>query len=324
MKKVTIRDVAQLAGVSVSTVSQALNDYAEISQATRDRVFRAARELGYSPSLAARTLSTKRKRTIALILNEINVTRGVAMPLEILNGVIETLDKTDYEFVFYATNLRKQQEKTLGQFLDEHALAGIVIQGLSLSEPYYQELETIDLPVVTIDLNIKNPRIGTVSIDNEAAGFEVCQRLLQAGYQRICFVNGSNDATVSLAREAGVRRALPENPTVVYAAFSEMAAYEWALGFEEDFEAIFAASDLMAIGIIKALKERDLIGKIAVVGFDDITLASYITPTLTTVRQDAYALARRATLNLLAEIEGEVVKNSIEPYEIIVRESAVI
>ncbi|MDR0299906.1 MAG: LacI family transcriptional regulator [Streptococcaceae bacterium] len=323
MNKITIREVAKVAGVSVSTVSQVFNNYTAISQATRDRVKQVATELGYAPNLAARSLAAKKKKTIALVLNEINVVRGVAMPLEILNGVIEMLDETDYEFVFYATNLKKQQEKSLAHFLNEHALAGVIIQGLKTSDPYYQELKTINFPVVIIDMEIENPKIGKVSIDNEQACFEVGERLKQAGHLRVCFVNGSKDAAVSQEREVGIRKSLPD-VEVVYANFSEKEAYEWAMVFGqiEKFSAIFAASDLMAIGIIKALKNRGLEDKIALIGFDDITLASYVSPTLTTVRQDATEKARQATDNLIHQIEQGEVKNSVQPYEIIVRESA--
>ncbi|MCU5752656.1 LacI family transcriptional regulator [Lactococcus lactis] len=100
MKKVTIKDVALQTGLSVSTISRVFNNYGDISDKTIKKVNLAAKELGYTPNSAAKQLSSKKKKIIALILNEINVTPGVAMPLEVLGGVVDNLDKTDYEFVF--------------------------------------------------------------------------------------------------------------------------------------------------------------------------------------------------------------------------------
>ncbi|MDR0199929.1 MAG: LacI family transcriptional regulator [Streptococcaceae bacterium] len=326
MAKITIRDVAQAAGVSVSTVSQVFNSYPGISKATKERVFSVAQELGYTPNIAARNLSVKKKRTIALVLNEINVTPGVARPLELLTGVSETLDATDYDFVFYATNRKKQVQKSLQQFFNEQNLAGLIIQGLATDEPYYKELATLDLPVVAIDLSIDNPRLGQVSIDNEAASQEVTRRLIDAGYERLVFLNGSKNAAVSKSREKGFQSVAPKDAQVFYANFSENEAFEWAVKFDkwDTVDAVFAASDLMAIGVLKGLKEIGCQKMPAIVGFDDVTLARYVTPTLTTVRQDAWEIARQATENLIQQIETGEVKREKLDYQLIIRESAII
>ncbi len=307
----------------MSAVSRVFNNYGDISEETRKKVYQAAQILDYTPNNAARQLSSKKKRIIALILNEINVTPGVAMPLEILGGVNDYLDKTDYEFVFYATNSNKQKQKSLKQFCSERDISGLIIQGLRVTDPYYEELKNFPLPVVAIDLLLQNEKVGSVSIDNQAAAAEVTTRLIKAGAQNVLFVNGTKEAIVSQLREKGYRSAT-RNPKVIYAEFSEEFAYKMILNYPslESVDAIFAASDLMAIGIIKALRERNINKKIAIVGFDDITLASYITPTLTTVRQDIKKISQEAAKDLLLQIEhGEIKKHTV-PYAIIVRESA--
>ncbi|MBL1229763.1 LacI family DNA-binding transcriptional regulator [Enterococcus sp. BWB1-3] len=327
MKKITIRDVAKLAGVSVSSVSHVFNDYEDISEDTKKRVQEAAKQLGYIPNSAARSLSSKQMKTVALILNDINaIARGVAMPLEIISGVSEYLDDTKYEFVFYSTNLKKQNEKTLKQFCSEHNISGVIIQGLRTTDPYYEELKQFDLPVVAIDLYIDNTEIGMVSIDNEKASFEMTKALLNKGFQNILFMNGDPRATVSLEREAGYKEAV-KKPHVVFADYSEQRAFEMILKLFkinelEKYDAIFAASDLMAIGCLKALKELELIDQIALVGFDDITLASYTTPTLTTVRQDIFKIAKVAAENLIEHIETGQAKHSFVDFELIERQSA--
>ena len=323
MKKSTILDVAKRAGVSSSTVSHVLNHYDDIGEETKKKVLAVAKELDYAPNYAAKRLSSKNKKQIALILNEINVTRGVAMPLEILGGVIEALDKTEYEFVFYAVNGRKQKMKSLKQFCGERDISGLIIQGLTTEDPYYHELKRLDVPTVAIDMTVKNGSVGSVSIDNQAAAAEVARRLLASGNKKILFINGSNNAAVAMERVAGVRSVI-SHPLISYANFSEEMAFQIVEQMEriEEIDAIFAASDLMAIGVIKALKKRNVAKKIDVVGFDDITLASYITPSLTTVRQNIPEFTKVAVADLIQQIEtGKVVQKYI-PYEIIVRDSA--
>lgn len=325
LTKITIKDVAKAASVSVSTVSRVFNDYQDISEETRQKVFAAARQLGYVPNSAARQLSSKKKKNIALILNGINVSPGVAMPLEILSGVSDALDATDYEFVFYATNAKKQAQKSLAGFCAEHDISGLIIQGLRTSDPYYQEINNFPLPLVAIDLLLDDAGTATVSIDNEAAAKEVTERLKAAGYKNILFVNGTKNTVIAASREAGFRAIFPDGD-VLYADFSKEEAYRQIknLSALTSYDAIFSASDLMAIGILSALTERQLNKKIAVVGFDDITLAQYTTPSLTTVRQDIQAISEASVTDLLVQIDtGEKRKHYI-PYEIVVRESALI
>ncbi|MGM0126338.1 LacI family transcriptional regulator [Enterococcus sp. AZ194] len=327
MKKITIRDVAKLAEVSVSSVSHVFNDYEDISEETKKRVRDAAKELGYIPNSAARSLSSKQKKTIALILNDIDaIVRGVAMPLEIISGVSEYLDNTTYEFVFYSTNLKKQKEKTLRQFCNEHNISGVIIQGLRTTDPYYKELNEFDLPVVAIDLHVANEKVGTVSIDNEKASYEMTKALVRKGFKNILFLNGDSKATVSHVREKGYRKAV-KNPKIAYADYNESTAFDLIIDLFEKkelgtYDVIFAASDLMAIGCLKALKELGLINQIALVGFDDITLASYTTPTLTTVRQDVMTIAKVAAKNVIKHIETGKVAHTLVAFELIERQSA--
>lgn len=326
MKKITIKDVAERAGVSVSAVSHVLNGYTDISEATKQKVQIASKELGYVANSAARQLSSKKTKTIALILNEINVARGVAMPLEIISGVIDYLDQTNYEFVFYATNTKKQGKKSLRQFCDEHNISGVIIQGLRVTDPYYHELAHFDLPTVAIDLMVHNNKVGMVSINNELAAFEVTELLQKNGYQHILFVNGDKKAVVSHEREAGYRRSV-KKPSIIYADFREQVAFDkiqslYAASEKPKYDAIFAASDLMAIGCLKALKTFGLENQLAVVGFDDITLTSYFTPTITTVHQDVRQISEFATKDLIDHIEKGIIRHTIVAHKIVIRESA--
>ena len=322
---VTIKDVAKEAGVSVSAVSKVFNKYGDIGAETQEKVLAAAKKLDYIPNQAARKLSSKHKKIIALILSGLKVEKGVTMPFEILTGVSRYLDETDYEFVFYGTTTRKQQEKSLKQFCAEHSISGLLIQGLKTTDPYYKELASFTLPTVAIDLQVGNGAISTISIDNEQAAAEVTERLIKAGHEHILFLNGTKQDEVSQKREAGYRSKV-KNAQVVYAHFSEEEAFDYIYQMDkiEEVDAIFAASDLMAIGVLKALRERNLENPPAVIGFDDMALAAYVTPSLTTVRQDIETMSQQAVKDLLNQIENNKVSHRLLPYEIIVRESAVI
>jgi len=313
--KITIRDVAEKSGVSVGTVSRVFNGYTDVSEATKKHVMQVATKLGYTPNIAARTLSSKRTKTIALIINEINISLGLTFPLEVMSGVIKYTDDTDYEFVFYSMNLKKQKQKTLKQFCNEHNITGGIIQGLKLSDPYYRELQTTDIPCVIIDMKINNPKVGTISIDNETASKQVAETLIQYGHKDILFISGKRDVGVSIEREAGFRQGLEENNIAInesliqYANFNEKIAYlltKDALA-EYNFTAIYAISDLMALGVLNALKEMDIKvpDEMSVFGFDDIVLSQYVQPALATVKQDMEIMGFSAAELLASILDGE-------------------
>ncbi len=157
-----------------------------ISEATREKFYAAAQRLGCVPNQVARKLSSKNKKIIALILNEITADKGVTMPLELLSWVSNYLEQTDDEFVFYGTSKQKQEEKSLKQFCTEHSISGFLIQGLKTADSYYKELQTLAYPAVAIDLMIKgDSHIGTISIDNIGAAEEVTKWLVVADFLSI-------------------------------------------------------------------------------------------------------------------------------------------
>ncbi len=321
MKKVTIKDVAKEAGVSVSAVSRVFNNYGDISNTTSTKILDAAKKLNYFPNQAARKLSSKNKKTIALILNEMDLNKGATLPFEILTNVNYFLENTDYEFVFYPTNKKKQSEKSLERFCEEHGITGLIIQGLKKTDPYYIELKHFTVPTIAIDLTIDNEKLGYISIDNIKAAQEVTKRLRKRGYERILFLSGKKCDEISEKREIGYKLE-SEKPIIMYGNYNESQAYSLIkeIQIQDKIDAIFAASDLMAIGVIKALKERGI--RIPVVGFDDNILASYISPSLTTVKQDIFSLAQYAVHDLLEIISTKKAKHRLLPFEIITRESA--
>lgn len=333
--RATIRDVAKAAGVSIATVSKVFNGYSDINHDTKEKILEVAKQLDYTPNMAARTLSSKKQQTIALILNELNFNRKSTMPMEVLNGVYTFTEQSDYEFVFYGTSTEKQQDKTFHQFCNEHNITGAVIQGLKMSDPYYEEIQETRLPTVLIDIVMENANVGTVSIDNEAAAFEAVSYLISKNHEKIGMINGSRDANVSILREAGYRRALEEQGIVINEAYIQYANFEEDIAFlitknllsnHKEITALFCASDVMAIGAMRAVKDMGLqvSEDISIVGFDDIILSSYVSPALTSVAQDMEKIGFEAA-KLLTEIINHDLKNNdnhrMVPHEMKYRES---
>lgn len=334
MMATTIRDVAQKVGVSIATVSKVFNGYTDVNPQTKARILQAAQELDYTPNMAARTLSSKKQQTIALILNELNISRMSTMPLEVLGGVYQYTEDSDYEFVFYGTSSEKQQQKTFNQFCNEHNITGVVIQGLKISDPYYQQIQETKIPVVIIDITLNNPNVGTVSTDNVQASREVVEYLFAAGHQQVGMINGSQDATVSIWRETGYRQAfydrgiIVEDAFVCYADYDEEVAYRQTkelLKRQPQLTALFCASDLMAIGAIRGIQELGLsVPKdISVIGFDDIILDQYVTPKLSSVSQDMKDIGYQAGKLLTAIIEKRpnIQLHEVVPHQLQIRES---
>lgn len=336
LEKVTIKDVAKKAKVSIGTVSRVFNDYSDISEATRKKIFKISREIGYSPNIAAKTLSSKSQKRIALIINNLTYEPKYSFPMSVLNGVLDYMDAHKLEFVFYAITTKKQSQKSYEQFCNEHDITGVIIQGLNDDDPYYSMLKTTTVPTVLIDMYVDNPHVGSVTTDNAAAAEEAVGLLIKKGYQNIDFINGKFHATVSQERERGYRKAITKaglalsDKHIQYANYDEKSANLVAVQALKDdptIDAFFCASDLMALGTMKAIKNsgEKIPDDVAVFGFDGLELDKYVSPSLSTVQQRPYELGREAGRLIQKLIEQKVPKVPIVhyvPYKLIERESS--
>ncbi|WP_027108708.1 LacI family DNA-binding transcriptional regulator [Lacticigenium naphthae] len=334
MKKITIKDVAKQAGVSIGTVSRVFNGYTDIGEATKQKVLRIADELEYTPNLSARSLSSKKKRNIALLLNNLELNNKANLSMDILSGVYQYTQETDFEFFLIPITTEQQKEKSLQKFLNERDISGAVIQGLKTDDPYIKEIEKSSIPIVLVDIEIAGDHVGSVSVDNEQAAYEAVEHLLSLGHEHIALMNGRKEAKVTVNREAGYRKALKERQIEVrqeliqYANFSEDIAQMMALDLLKnypDLTAFFCASDIMAIGVMKAIKEtgKTIPEDISVVGFDDITLAQYLTPPLSTVTQNMKDIGYQAATLLSRFILNEEIERQhiFVPHVLTIRET---
>lgn len=318
-KRVTMQQVADLAGVSRTTVSFVLNNTpnVNISVETRARIWRAAAELNYARDFAAHSLATGRSHTIAFILrqnpDELLVNAFVG---GLLSGVSQAVTQDNYRILFEA----------VGHGNDDGAYIDLVrsqrVDGLLISGPVINDHELLDLhkghvPIV-IHGTPDNNAFFTVDIDNTGSARLITEHLLALGHRRIAHItNGPITYTASRDRLAGFRQALAEANLVPDSQYVHITrnftdddgygAMKVLLKLPEPPTAVFAGSDIIALGAMRAIRERGLsIPKdISLAGFDGIPLARYLSPGLTTVRLPVMKLGEMAGAMLIQLIHGE-------------------
>ena len=310
--RATIFDVAEMAGVSIKTVSRVVNKEPNVREKTREKVLAAVDKLGYRPNAAARGLSSKRSYVIGLIYenpDEFSYTKDV------LNGVLKVCEEHGYTLLLRPLTLSTGQLiEQVKQFLTEANVSGVV-----LPPPIGDQIDVLDIledrhiPYVTI--TPREPRAGVVSIDcdDQSATQQLTRFLINQGHMRIGFITGHPDHVASAKRLAGYESALAEAQIPVDPQLIEQGYFDFKSGrdataqlmrLDQPPSAIVASNDNMAAGVMFEMKERGLAvpDDLAVVGFDDTPVASQIWPPLTTVRQPIEAMARTATEHLIAAL----------------------
>lgn len=331
-KNITIRDVAKKAGVSISTVSRAFNKYEDISHATRENILNIAEELGYHPNVIAKSLSASRNYRMAIVAEDYIADDYVTY--EILMAFRSELSEQGYETIILSTTTDIQKVENLSQLLDEKQIDGVFVLGLKTTDEYFKQLETFKYPCVLFDISINNEKCGCVGVDNLKGAVKAVEHLINQGHTKIAYINGYEQAQVSYERLDGyylalVKHGIPiNNELVAIGDFRFDGGKEAAMKLIEknkDITAIFCASDVMACGAIEGIKEMGLkIPKdIAIVGFDDINICEYVTPKLTTIRQERDKIGRTAAMQLIEIVNGKSLGRCVIEPVLIVRESSV-
>lgn len=308
---VTIKDVARRANVSVATVSRALNGHENVADAVRARVLAVVRELRYSPHHAARSLSSRRTNTVGVILPDLY---GEFFS-ELMRGIDLVAREHGLHLLVSSYHGNPQEQ---GEALG--AMRGRV-DGLLLLSPYAVDASPLTdhlgraQPVVLINSALPELEAPSLTVDNRTAAAEMVRHLAATGRRRIAFIGGPADNFDARDRLRGYRQALAEavpgaSPWVVQGDFSEASGHRAAgelLGAPQPPDAVFAANDMMALGFMFACQQAgvDVPGQIAVAGFDDIPLARYTNPSLTTMRVDIAGLGAQAMRMLLRRLGGD-------------------
>ena len=302
-----MREVAERAGVSVTTVSHVINQSRPVSDELRGRVLVAMQELGYQPNTLARSLRRGETHTIGIIVPD------SANPFfaEVARGIEDTSFEHGYSVILCNTDNNLDKESLYTNVLVEKQVDGILFVAAGLSAENIHALQRRGMPLVIVDRQVTGVQVDSVLTDNMRGGWLATQHLIELGHRRIGCIVGPSDLTPSAARVTGYQQSLSEagipfdEMIIVKGDFqyeSGYAAADKLLTLDNPPTAIFAFNDLMAVGALSNALEKGLTipTNLSVVGFDDVRPALYANPPITTVKQPKYEMGVLAT-NILLE-----------------------
>ncbi len=312
--KATIDDVAELAGVSIKTVSRVVNKEPNVRQSTRDRVMAAIIQLDYRPNSSARSLASNRSYVIGLLYGNPSAT----YVLEVQDGVLLTCRPQGYDLLIHPCNYRDPElTKEIIDLTHQKR-----IDGLLLTPPLTDHLELLaalkrmDMPFVRIAPTLNKDISPYVETNDQEAAYEMTCQLIAMGHKDIGFICGHPDHRAVSYRYEGYKAALSDNAIELNAAWVEQGMNSFDSGEscarhllqkKPRPTAIFAANDDMAAGVIMVAHQMGIRmpDELSVAGFDDTPVAHQIWPSLTTVRQPVQQMARKATELLLKQLRGK-------------------
>ena len=322
----TIRDVAERAGVSIATVSRVLNDRADVSVETRERVREVARSVGYSADPAARALATQRTRLVGVVVGDNAGHRDLSLVFfgKVLAAISRRLAHAEYEALLQAIDGGVQ-----------HRFDAAILIGLDGDDPLVAELSDRDIPLVGVDVRISGGRSAFVGSDHADGVRLALAHLYALGHRRIAHLAGAANTLAGADRIAAFRRETDRLGLALSDEYVREGDFSSASGYRETCSllalperptAIVAASDLMALAALQAIRDVGLepATDVAIVGFDDLEAAALAHPPLTTIRQDRQELGTVAAERAIELIEDPEASPpaTVLPVELVVRASS--
>jgi len=320
---VTIKDVAREAGVSHTTVSRALRGNPHISMDTTEKILRLAKDMGYEPSAAARSLKTNRSQVLGVIVSSIDD----PFFSEILQGIDDTAQQKGYSLFIAASQRIRQREKAIVRTMREHRVDGVIICSTPFSIEQSHQLSSFDIPIVIINNQSSEDHQYSIYHDDLHGSRQVMKHLIKLGHKRIGYLGYSHAGRTDLKRMSGYQEqmqaaGLPINEGYVIEADSsdlhcgETLAQKF-LSLPQPPTAIFCFNDLLAIGLMHGLQEKGIHipGEISVAGFDNITYSAYTNPPLTTFDQHKRSIGIKAAeliLSILYDNQEQVTDTRIQ------------
>ena len=329
VKRASIKDIARLAHVSHSTVSRALRGSVLISEETAGRIRRIAREAGYTPSAAARSLVTRRTETIGVVVT------NIADPFVagVVSGIEEVASEKGHSVFLANSHADPEREVRVVQSFEERRVDGIIVTSSRVGAMYVPLLSRMRVPIVLLNNQHPSEFVHSVMIANAEAAFEATRHLVGLGHRRIAYLGDRHGHQSDTERFSGYRRALgeaglPFEPELVVHGDGKPEgagpAMAHLLALPQRPTAVFCYNDLTALGAMREVFARGLRipADLSVVGFDDLYISRYLNPPLTTVRQPMRQMGRMAMETLLDLVSGGRRDHNLKvPGELIVRES---
>ncbi len=327
----TIKQIAQKANVSIATVSRALSDNPKVQEATRKKILKLAKELNYNPNIIARNFAKRKSNMLGLILPDISD--------EFFAEIIHSIDETAYEFGYFtlvvSSHKNRSMVESINTMMHSGLVGGFILLAPFMSNEIANALSTNTVPYVLISGNSEIGDYDVITIDNYKASFKLIEYLVGKGYKKIGHIAGPEENNDAFLRKKGFADASKKFKLEVKDYWLAKGTYTMASGEQATLkmlkhndmpQVIFAANDMMALGCCNALKSKGIKipDEVAVVGFDDIILAEYSTPSLTTVKVDTDKMGKLAAERLIEKVQKDLngrPKKVVIPTELVVRNS---
>lgn len=334
MKRVTLDDVAREAGVSRATVSRVVNDYPHVSDKVRQRVEIFIDKLGYNPNIVARSLASRRTDNIGLVFpNSIHNFFTDPYYPRLTEGIALACNENDYTLSLFIFHTEELEKKLIPRLTRGGLVDGLIVQATGIDDDVLSKIDAGDVPFVVAGRPLSLPEASYIDVDNVTGAYNAVAHLVRTGRKRIGTITGGQETSAGLDRLEGYKLAMRERNGIVddrliaQGDFTEESGYYATkqLLKNEDLDAIFVASDTMAIGTLKALRDQSLSipDDVAVVGYDDLPPARSAVPPLTTIRQPIRRFGIKAM-----EILIDIIENGENPprqvilgTELVIRES---
>lgn len=326
---VRISDVAKMANVSTATVSRVLSNSGNVKKETAEKVLEAIKKLNYQPNLLARQLRRLETKTVLVVVPDITNT----FFSKILRGIEQVAIENDYEVLLGDTGNSLEREKGYLDILRQKKADGMILLTARLESHLLEEISR-EFPVVLACEYLEGSDIPTVSIDNISSARKATEYLISLGHKRIGFLSGPMDVILSRDRLKGFKQGMMQHDIAIEPNLIQEGDFSFESGFNlmtkllalsEPPTAVFASSDEMAIGAIKAIKAKGLKvpDDISIVGFDDIKFASIFEPALTTVSQPMFEIGQKAMELLIKLIQKDKLEKSqyILEDQLVIRET---
>lgn len=319
---VSIKDVARKAGVATSTVSKVLNNYPNISESTRNKVNEAIRELNFVPNAVASALSSKQSGRVAILMNQSIQTAAIdEIDMQYLTGAIVKAKELGLDVItIFFSMFEDKNVDEISVYLKSQNITGLVIFGLSKEDKSIIELISRgDFKCVLVDAPLVNANASCVWVDQAMAQYRVALEVLKHDeVESVLYIRGKDNGFVTSLREDGIKKLCEEKGLrlkIESGDFSEKKARDITLKLGEEYDMIVCASDLMAIGAMKALTEMDIFRPVC--GFDGITLMGYVGKQMFTVKQDFRNIAINAVEEINNLLHGSEGREVITKHEIV-------
>lgn len=318
MSNLTLEDIAKRCGVSRSTVSRVINNHPNVSDKVRKRVQKEIENTGFHPHAAARTLVSQRSWTIGLVLpRSVNSFFTDAYYPRLIQGIAQGCNQLKYTLAFYLITDAENEKEIFPRISRRGLLDGIMFQSDQLGDQLICNLVKTKIPLLIIGRPFQNDNLNYIDIDNTSAAITAVEHLLQIGYRKIGTITGPLNTTVGLDRKKGYLQALKKNGVeideslIVEGDFTEKKGYECMQNILPNKpEAVFVASDQMAVGAIQAIRDNGLTvpDDIAIIGFDDLPPSNTSNIQMTTMHQPVLEFGVKAV-----ELLDDLIANGSTP-----------